>query len=772
MAPLPSLILFIALGCSALVPSRTLAADCFLQGRVLDESEQAIPGVSVYVESLQKGTATTKEGAFRLAVDHRSERTLRFTAVGYQPKTISIASGSCPDIGDITLIAAVQQLRPLVVTATRNMRSLDGISLPVSVVDQQEIRRRSTQRLGDLLSELGGLNVVNNFGLGLQMQGFDPDYTLIMIDGDPIIGRTAGTLDLNRIAIADVRQIEIVKGPSSSLYGSEALAGVINIITDREGQGLHYEGASTLGSYGFSDSHAQLKIHQEKLSQTLFLNHNRSDGYDLNPSTRWATTSKTWSTSLRSNTQWTASDKLGVRLSVRAYQEDQRNQDAFVTTQRGMADVLYFARQRDASISAEAHYQSKPGLQFTLRNQASYYETNAYYRFESDEAFFDPNVFEQLYLRPEGSLIRSLDKHTISGGLGWMVESVQSDRYIDGLNQQNTAYLYGQHDWEITDRWSMLTGLRYDHPQVYDPKWSPRLSSAYSWDGFTLRAAFGTGFKSPDFRHLYLDFFNAAGAYRVLGSQSAEREIGRLIEQGSLRSEDLYLPLQQLATLKPEQSLALNMGVDLTRKNLRLSTNLFRNKVSDLIEYTRAAQLANGQTIFTYQNINAVRLSGIEWDGLWSINTRVQIGFAYQYLDSRDVEVVRDIKNGRVFRRDPKNGEVSRVSMRDYGGLPNRSRHSANLSITIQNLIKDSDVHLRAIYKGRYGFGDANGNGIIDQDLEYGRSHLMLNGTFLKQVGKHAEIHAKVLNALNSTDSERLLTSPGRQFQIGIRLHK
>ena len=751
---------------------RVVASDCIRQGRILDEANQAIPGVNVYVESLQKGTTTNKEGHFSLSLPQYFNQTLRLSAVGYQTKVVPIARGSCSDLGDITLLSSVQNLRPLIVTATRNMRSLDGLSLPVTVVDQQEIRRRSSQRLGDILSELGGLHVVNNFGLGLQVQGFDPDYTLIMIDGDPVIGRTAGTLDLKRIAIADVRQIEIVKGPSSSLYGSEALAGVVNIITDRDAQGLHLEGATSLGSYGYSDSHAQLKIHQGKLSQSLFLNHNRSDGYDLNPSTRWATSSKTWSTSLRSNTQWNASDKLGLRLSVRAYQEDQRNQDAFITTQRGMADVLYFARQRDATISAEAQVQPKPGLQFTLRNQASFYETDAFYRFEEDRLRFDPNVFEQVYLRPEGSIVRSLDKHQISAGLGWMYESVQSGRYIDGLNQQNTAYLFAQHDWEITDRWSVLTGLRYDHPQVYTSKWSPRLSSAYSWDGITFRAAFGTGFKSPDFRHLYLDFFNAAGAYRVLGSQSAEQVIGRLIEQDLLRVEDLGMPIEQLANLKPEQSLAFNTGFDMKRDDLSLSLNLFRNKVTDLIEYTRAAQLSNGQTIFTYQNINAVQLSGLELDGSWSVQSNLQIGFGYQYLDSRDVDVVRDINNGLIFRRDPNSGEVSRVSMSEYGGLPNRSRHSAQLGFLVQNLIKDSDLNVRAIYRGRYGFGDANGNGIIDQDLEYGRSTVMLNGTFLKQIGKHVEVNFKVLNALNVTDPERLLTSPGRQFQFGIRFHQ
>jgi outer membrane receptor for ferrienterochelin and colicins len=752
-----------------LFPQGAQAAECFLRGRIIDEGKQVIPGVTILVEATQKGTTTDNEGVFKMAWDQTIQSPIRISAVGYVTRSISVGIGSCPNMGDLILNASTQELRPLIVTATRSVRSLDGVSLPVTVVGQQEIRRRSTQRLGDLLSELGGLQVVNDFGLGLQLQGFDPDYTLIMIDGEPVIGRTAGTLDLNRIALADVRQIEIVKGPSSSLYGSEALAGVVNIITDRADEELRYQAATSLGSYGYSDSQGQIQFKEGKLSQTVFLNHNRSDGYDLNPSTRWATTSKTWSTSLRTNTQWNPSDKLSLRVSMRAYQEEQRNQDAFITTQRGLADVLYFATQRDGTISTEAQYQAKPDLQFALRNQASGYQTDAYYRFDSDRILFDPTSFDQAYLRPEASVVKTYDKHQMSGGLGWIYESVRSDRYLDGINRQNTQFIYLQHEWEITDRWTLLSGLRYDRPEVYDPKLSPRISTAIKRGDVTFRAAFGTGFKSPDFRHLYLDFFNAAGAYRVLGSQTAGQEIGRLLQNGSLQTDDLFLPIGELFSLKPEQSMALNAGFDYNREALSLSVNLFRNKVTDLIEYTRAALLASGQTLFTYQNINSVRLSGLELDGRWPIRANIQLGFAYQYLDSRDLEVVNDIKSGLIFRRDPNSGVVSRVRLREYGGLANRSRHSGNLSVFIKDLIKDSDLSVRAVVRGRYGFGDANGNGIIDQDLEYGRSHVNLNATFIKELGKHLDVQFKVLNALNVTDPERLLTTPGRQLQFGIR---
>ena len=127
------------------------------------------------------------------------------------------------------------QLNEVMITATRNTRQLANLPLPGAVVDSATIARAGVARLNEILSEQTGLITVADFGggEGLQMQGLDAAYTMIMIDGVPLAGRTAGTLDLSRITVGNIERIEIVKGASSALYGSEALAGVINIITKK-----------------------------------------------------------------------------------------------------------------------------------------------------------------------------------------------------------------------------------------------------------------------------------------------------------------------------------------------------------------------------------------------------------------------------------------------------------------------------------------------------------------------------------------------------------
>ena len=159
-------------------------------------------------------------------------------------------------VTDSTLL---KQLDDVVITATKTERRLGNVAIPTQVITAQMIKATGSLRLQDILQEQTGLTVVNSplgislsgypnvFGAGIQMQGLDPAYTLILIDGEPLVGRNAGILKLGRIATGNIKQIEIVKGPSSSLYGADAMAGVINIITEKpvkEQAAFQYQNAS------------------------------------------------------------------------------------------------------------------------------------------------------------------------------------------------------------------------------------------------------------------------------------------------------------------------------------------------------------------------------------------------------------------------------------------------------------------------------------------------------------------------------------------------
>ena len=134
---------------------------------------------------------------------------------------------------------SAKQLKEVVVTGTRTQKSLQQVPIPITRITSEEIKKKGLVRLNEVLSEQTGMTILDDpHGQGIQIQGFDPAYTLILIDGLPLIGRSTGIFELSRITTNNIDRIEIVKGPTSSLYGSEAMAGVVNIITAEPAKGV------------------------------------------------------------------------------------------------------------------------------------------------------------------------------------------------------------------------------------------------------------------------------------------------------------------------------------------------------------------------------------------------------------------------------------------------------------------------------------------------------------------------------------------------------
>jgi outer membrane receptor for ferrienterochelin and colicins len=175
------------------------------------------------------------------------------------------------------------ELPQVVVTATKGAKALADVPVPTQVVTARDAAAQGAFRLSDLLAEQTGLTLVYDHGAGLQVQGFDSDYTLILIDGEPVIGRTAGTLDLERLTVADVERVEVVRGPSSSLYGSEALAGVVNIITRKPAEVFKGHAAARYQTHDTFDLTASADLRHERLGGRFLFNRYSSGGYDLDP---------------------------------------------------------------------------------------------------------------------------------------------------------------------------------------------------------------------------------------------------------------------------------------------------------------------------------------------------------------------------------------------------------------------------------------------------------------------------------------------------------
>ena len=193
---------------------------------------------------------------------------------------------------DSSRVDSIRTMRmdPMVVTATRSEKVLEDVAVPTSVITAEVMEREGASRLGDVLAYQMGMALFDDHGTGLQVQGFASEYTLILLDGEPVIGRTAGTLDVDRITVKGLSHLEIVRGPSSSLYGSEALAGVVNLIIAPPAEGMEGAASVRIGSHSTSDMAFQMEGGREQAGARFVINRYASDGYDLTPETYGPTT--------------------------------------------------------------------------------------------------------------------------------------------------------------------------------------------------------------------------------------------------------------------------------------------------------------------------------------------------------------------------------------------------------------------------------------------------------------------------------------------------
>lgn len=661
-----------------------------------------------------------------------------------------------------------ERLQEVVITATRSERLLSQLPVPVTVVPQQQIRSMGSLRLNDVLNEQTGLTTTSDHGTGVQLQGFTSDYTLILIDGEPLIGRTAGTLELNRIAVGNIKQLEIVKGPNSSLYGSEALAGVINIITETP-NGIGGAITSRYGTNQTSDFSGSFNFKKNKLGIYVFGDRYETNGYDLSPETPGNTVSPYTNYTYQTRLSYDLSSKTKLSVSGRYFTEDQTSIENVGTG--GTPQLLSGNGSIDDwNINPVITHLFSDNLKLNLRFYSSQYETRSLLTYQSDGVVYDDTYFNQTFTRPELQLeYFKNDRHIITIGGGRIWESVEATRYDDQMRYQ-TNYAYAQYEWKPLDKLNLLTGVRFDNHSVYGSQLSPKLSAHFQASGkLSFLASVGVGFKAPDFRQLYLNFTNATVGYTVLGSQYLSTGINQLQLAGQI--DEILVDPSSFGDIKAESSIAYNFGVDYKFDDkATIAVNIFRNDVKDLIDTKAVARKTNGQFVYSYYNISKIYTEGIEGNLSYSPVKNILCAVGYQFLLAKDKEVIDQLESGKVYARDPETQITRRVRPDEYGGLFNRSRHMLNLKVFYENPANGIGASGRVVYRGRYGFADNNSNSILDNDAEYTEGYFTANISVSKAINKILKLQLGCDNLFNYTDAAYIPALPGRLLWASLSL--
>lgn len=656
-------------------------------------------------------------------------------------------------------------LNEVVVTATRTERKLGNSAVPVSIISEKSIKQAASLRLNDVLNEQAGLFLTTGFGTGVQMQGLNPDYTLILLNGEPFIGRTAGVLDLNRITVGNIQKIEIVKGPSSSLYGSEAMAGVINIIT-KQPISNNYSASIRYGTYNTFDANISAAVKIKKLLVQGFVNRYSTDGFSIRPNSVERTVAPLTRLTNQLQISYPFSNKTKLSISGRYGYENITNLIAVTNT----GSITYSAGKEihhDLNISPVLTHQFSKKVSSSLRLYHSRFKSTQDLNSTGTGAYND--LFIQQFYRAENQTDWTLNsKISLNIGGGYLSENVRSSRYDNENNDKKSSVSYGfiQSEYKAKDKLTFIGGFRYDKNEVYASAFSPKLAIHFQPSSkLSLNASIGRGFKAPDFRQLYLNFTNtAAGGYSVFGVLEAQTQISHLASIGQIASyeNDYY----SLTALKPEFSTGVNVGGKLSLSSQSyVSFNIFRNDIENLIDSRLVANYKSGAQIFSYLNVKNAYTQGAEINLGCKFYNHYTLTSGYQFLLTADKQQVADIKNGLVYTKDA-NGVARKMDISEYYGLPNRSRHMANIKLLYES--NYFFVNTRAIYRSKWAVNDKDGNGVYNKNDEFAKGFVQFNLSVGKQFNNGFSLQTGCDNVADYTDANNMPNMIGRNFYLTI----
>ena len=679
-----------------------------------------------------------------------------------------------------TTISKLKVLDEIVLTSTRTETKLSNVAVPTTIINQKTIQQAGSLRLKDILQEQAGLNIINNgFGQGVQMQGLSSDYTIILLNGQPLVGRTSGVLDLNRIGINNIKKIEIVKGPSSSLYGSEAMAGVINIITEN-----NFKSTSEIGiRYGFGNADKQWILPADKTAAKNFdfnfsgatqINKTgiqfSSDAYyvdavSIRPYSSQLAVQPIWRLTNQIIVNQKISPRTSIDLNIRnSY--DYLKQDFAVSNLGAVSTSYGHETNNDLNIYPSITHVFNSNIKSSLKLYATKYSgiQKLYFVEKPDSTYSDE--FYQNYYRVENQTDFNLKKNRLTVGAGYNIDEARSSRYDNvSSNKQNAIVsLFTQNEWTPSEKLTVIAGLRYDNNKLFASAFSPKLAIRYKInDIISLNASIGRGFKAPDFRQLFLNFTNnAAGGYSVFGTIDAIKIIGQLQELGLIGeiTGDFY----KLSVLKPEFSTGINFGGNFNfNNNFKINFNLFRNDIENLIDYKLVAKRTNEAQIFSYINVKRAYTQGFELEATAKINKQLSVSSGYQFILTADKDELEKVKSGKVYTRE-NNGEARLLQTSEYIGLANRSKHMANLKLSYEN--KKCFATLRLLYKSDWYISDRNGNDLIDKNDEKANGYFLLNLSAGKQINKNISIKIGLDNVTNYQDKNYLPALQSRNIYL------
>ncbi|AWV08532.1 TonB-dependent vitamin B12 receptor [Marilutibacter maris] len=494
------------------------------------------------------------------------------------PKSLTLAVAAVLAASAAPQVHAQQatELDEVVVTANRTAVSVDDTLVPVEVIDRATIERSQARDLTDLLRGRAGISIANQGGTGklstLFLRGSESDHVLVLVDGVRIGSATSGLASFQDLPLALIERIEVVRGPRSSLYGSEAIGGVIQIFTRRDREGLNLRASATVGSNDYAEGSAGIGGRSGGAWFGIDTAYTNTEGFDAcsgrgpDPSIPFDFGAGCFTDepdrdgyrnrSLSARAGYDVGDTFA--FGAHALRAEGRNeydgsfQNLSKVTQQVLGANARWTPNEVATVSLNLGRNTDASDNYMDGIDVGYFDT------DRDSATLQGDF-------------RFAGDHLFSVGLDWLRDRVDSNTAYDETSRDNRAAFVqyrGQFAAGSLGRQSFEASLRRDDNEQFDGHTTGSVAWGLGFGGnWRLTAGYGSAFKAPTFNELYYPFFNNPN-------------------------------------LRPEESRSWELGLAYDGAALDWRIDAFSTRVDDLIAYDAA--------LFMPNNIDEARLRGAE----------------------------------------------------------------------------------------------------------------------------------------------------------------
>jgi outer membrane receptor for ferrienterochelin and colicins len=705
-----------------ILASTVSAAD--LTGMITDAQTGApLPGASVSISGTKFGSAADTDGRYTVANLPAGEYDVHFFLIGYKKTARRITiSDSDQNVFDIALKEEPWELDRVVVTATRTRHILKDVPVTTEVITHEDMAATGALTVDQALDSHVGVTINDDLsGKGVMLRGIDPSRVLILIDGHRVVGQVRGSIDLGQFSLSNVDRIEIVKGSGSTLYGSDAMGGVINIITKKPSDSRSLESSIEYGSFGTFDPEFQFEAKRPKFGLLLTGKHEKTDGFDLDKSTPHTN-------GLEAIKRYNLGSKLSFSPRESFYNEislgymHERKQwiesEYFEPLQQTFAYDDYEWNNR-YDLFTDHRYTVSPRTMIEGSLHASYYKHD-WSKFTRAGVENDSSITKDYIVESSLQANHILSSRLVlTSGADFSNAGLTSTQIIGGKKDVSFGDLYLQAEYLPAKNVTILPGIRWERHETYGNHINPSLNLKWSpSQRFTLRGMAGKGFRAPSIKELYFIFDHSAAGYIVYGGGNG---------------------------LNPEKSnnYSLTAEVNYGRRGLHRLT-FFRNDLSNLIDFDLIEfSPTYWRGIYKYLNIVKARTQGLEWESKVRVCTGWDFSMSYIYMLAKDLT--------------------------DNVELINRPQHTLKLSNTFSVPSWNAGITFWGTYHD-HKLWTSQGDTPDRVSNIYAPKWIVLNFNLYKRFYDTFETYFRVENLTNSTNATYGYWPP-RSYTVGIRFN-